>query len=325
MIVCPASMGFVGSLAAGLASDLAERAADVQLKERRPLVLVPRETPLNLIHLRNLTDAHRGGRGRRAGDARLLLEAARRIDDMVNFVVGKVLDVLGVEHDLLQALGRGLSASSILTGSAAQEHNRAVRSVTSQMHHSRSSSRSSREAAMTLAQARKRYPLVPDEILKWAVQNISDPKRPRARSVPSRADAAPAAQVRRLAAPLAGVAAAPQSSRTSGAAGARHAQARAPARTRRDRRRTRRDSSAGPSMSRGGDARIRTGDKGFAGPCLATWPRRRMRAATARFKERRPDARESYPAAVRPSESAMERTTGFEPATPTLARLCSTN
>lgn len=104
MIVCPASMGFVGSIASGLASDLAERAADVMLKERRPLVLVPRETPLNLIHLRNLTTVTEAGA--------VVVPAMpgfyskpKTIDDMVNFVVGKVLDVLGVEHDLLKRWG----------------------------------------------------------------------------------------------------------------------------------------------------------------------------------------------------------------------------
>ncbi|MDO9556228.1 MAG: flavin prenyltransferase UbiX [Coriobacteriia bacterium] len=99
MIVCPASMGFVGSVASGLASDLAERAADVMLKERRQLVFVPRETPLNLIHLRNLTTLAEAGA--------VILPAMpafyprpESLDDMVNFVVGKVLDVLGIEHEL---------------------------------------------------------------------------------------------------------------------------------------------------------------------------------------------------------------------------------
>lgn len=99
MIVCPASMGFIGSVASGLAADLAERAADVMLKERRMLVLVPRETPLNLIHLRNLTGLAEAGA--------VILPAMpafytrpESLDDMVNFVVGKTLDVVGVEHDL---------------------------------------------------------------------------------------------------------------------------------------------------------------------------------------------------------------------------------
>ena len=94
MVVCPASMGFCGSVAAGLAADLAERAADVMLKERRPLVLVPRETPFSLVHLRNLTALAEAGA--------IIVPAIpgfyhrpSSLDDVVDFVVGKVLDQLG--------------------------------------------------------------------------------------------------------------------------------------------------------------------------------------------------------------------------------------
>jgi 4-hydroxy-3-polyprenylbenzoate decarboxylase len=104
MVVCPASMGFCASVAAGMASDLAERAADVQLKERRPLVFVPRETPLNLIHLRNLTILTEAG-AVIVPAMPAFYDKPRTIDDMVNFVVGKTLDVLGVQHDLLRRWG----------------------------------------------------------------------------------------------------------------------------------------------------------------------------------------------------------------------------
>lgn len=104
MVVCPASMGFCGAVASGLASDLAERAADVQLKERRPLVFVPREAPLNLIHLRNLTTLTETG-AIVVPAMPAFYSKPRTIDDLVDFVVGKVLDVLGVEHDLLQRWG----------------------------------------------------------------------------------------------------------------------------------------------------------------------------------------------------------------------------
>ncbi len=104
LVVCPCSMGFVASVANGLASDLPERAADVMLKERRPLVLVPRETPLSLIHLRNLTACAEAGA--------IVVPAMpafyakpESIDDLVSFVVGKVLDVLEVEHSLFKRWG----------------------------------------------------------------------------------------------------------------------------------------------------------------------------------------------------------------------------
>jgi 4-hydroxy-3-polyprenylbenzoate decarboxylase len=104
MVVCPASMGFIGSIAGGLASDLPERAADVMLKERRPLVLVPRETPLSLIHLRNLTSLAEAG-AVIVPAMPAFYHRPSSLDDLVNFVVGKVLDQLGVEHTLFRRWG----------------------------------------------------------------------------------------------------------------------------------------------------------------------------------------------------------------------------
>jgi 4-hydroxy-3-polyprenylbenzoate decarboxylase len=99
MIVVPASMGYCGSLAAGIGSTLSQRAADVQLKERRPLIVVPRETPLSLIHLRNLTTLAEAGA--------TILPASpgfygkpETLDEAVNFVVGKILDQLGIDNAL---------------------------------------------------------------------------------------------------------------------------------------------------------------------------------------------------------------------------------
>jgi 4-hydroxy-3-polyprenylbenzoate decarboxylase len=104
MVVCPASLGFCGSIAAGLASDLPERAADVMLKERRPLVLVPRETPFSLVHLRNLTTlAEAGAIVVPASPA--FYQKPTSIDDLVDFIVGKVLDQLGVPHELFRRWG----------------------------------------------------------------------------------------------------------------------------------------------------------------------------------------------------------------------------
>lgn len=106
MVVAPASMGFVASVAAGLASSLPERVADVMLKERRPLVLVPRETPLSVIHLRNMTTlAEAGAVILPASPA--FYQRPESLDDAVSFVVGKVLDVLGIEHDLFKRWGSG--------------------------------------------------------------------------------------------------------------------------------------------------------------------------------------------------------------------------
>ncbi len=103
-IVCPASMGFCASVAAGTASDLPERAADVMLKERRPLVFVPRETPLSLIHLRNLTALTEAG-AIIVPAMPAFYQRPETLDDAVNFVVGKVLDVVGVDHSLFERWG----------------------------------------------------------------------------------------------------------------------------------------------------------------------------------------------------------------------------
>jgi len=100
MVICPCSMGTLASIAAGTSRSLVERAADVTLKERRPLVLVPRETPLNAIHLENMLRVTRAGA--------VVLPAApgfyhrpRTVAQLVDFVVARVLDHLGVEHALV--------------------------------------------------------------------------------------------------------------------------------------------------------------------------------------------------------------------------------
>src|SRR5216110_3499628 len=96
MIVCPCSMGTLSAIAVGASSSLIERSADVTLKERRPLVLVPRETPLSAIHLENMLRVTRAGA--------VVLPASpgfyhrpTSIDDLVDFVVARVLDHLGVD------------------------------------------------------------------------------------------------------------------------------------------------------------------------------------------------------------------------------------
>jgi 4-hydroxy-3-polyprenylbenzoate decarboxylase len=96
MVVCPCSMGTVSAIAHGSSRSLIERAADVTLKEHRKLILVPRETPLSLVHLRNLVLAAEAGA--------VVIPAApgfyhrpTRVEELVDFVVQRVLDQLGVE------------------------------------------------------------------------------------------------------------------------------------------------------------------------------------------------------------------------------------
>ncbi len=99
MVVCPCSMGTLGAIAHGLADNLIERAADVMLKERRPLVLVPRETPLSAIHLENMLKLARAG-------AVILPPAPgfyahpQSVADLVDFIVARILDQLRVPHEL---------------------------------------------------------------------------------------------------------------------------------------------------------------------------------------------------------------------------------
>lgn len=99
MVVIPCTMSTVSNIAHGTSKNLLERAADVIIKERRQLVIVPRETPLSSIHLKNmLTLSDLGVYIVPAMPA--FYNQPKDIDDMVNFVVGKVLDVLRVEHNL---------------------------------------------------------------------------------------------------------------------------------------------------------------------------------------------------------------------------------
>lgn len=96
MIIIPCSMGTVGKLAAGLSSDLLERSADVQLKESGKLVIVPRETPLSLIHLRNLTTLAEAG-ARIVPAIPAWYHNPQTIEDLVDFVVARALDQFGLD------------------------------------------------------------------------------------------------------------------------------------------------------------------------------------------------------------------------------------
>ena len=104
MVICPCSMGTVAAIAHGMSENLIHRAADVHLKERRKLILVPRETPLQAIGLRNLAICAEAGA--------VILPAMpafytrpRHLQDCIDFIVGRICDQLGVEHSLLKRWG----------------------------------------------------------------------------------------------------------------------------------------------------------------------------------------------------------------------------
>jgi 4-hydroxy-3-polyprenylbenzoate decarboxylase len=104
-VICPCSMATAGTIAAGAMANLVHRAASVALKEERKLILVPRETPLSTIHLENLL------RLRRAGATVLFAapgfyNSPQTIDDLIEFVVGRCLDQLGIEHKLTRRWGQ---------------------------------------------------------------------------------------------------------------------------------------------------------------------------------------------------------------------------
>ena len=101
MAVCPSSMGTLARIAAGTAENLVTRAADVCLKERRPLVLVPRETPFSQLHLENMLKLARAG-ATILPAAPGFYHAPRTVDDLVRFVVARAMEQLGVEQELVE-------------------------------------------------------------------------------------------------------------------------------------------------------------------------------------------------------------------------------
>ncbi|MDZ4200572.1 MAG: flavin prenyltransferase UbiX [Gallionella sp.] len=104
MVVCPCTMGTLGKIAGGISDDLIARAADVMLKERRQLILVPRETPLSTIHLENMLKLAHAGAIILPPNPGFYLHP-QSVQELVDFVVARILDHLGVPQSLARAWG----------------------------------------------------------------------------------------------------------------------------------------------------------------------------------------------------------------------------
>ncbi len=104
MVICPASMGVLGRIAGGMSDDLITRAADVMLKERRPLIFVPRETPYNLIHIRNMETLTLAG-AVICPASPSFYSLPRTTDDLVDTVVDRILSLAGFDTDHFRWMG----------------------------------------------------------------------------------------------------------------------------------------------------------------------------------------------------------------------------
>lgn len=106
MVICPCTMGTLGKIASGTSDDLIARAADVMLKERRTLILVPRETPFSAIHLENMLKLSHAGAVILPPNSGFY-HHPQSVQDIVDFVVARILDHLGVAHELVKKWGEG--------------------------------------------------------------------------------------------------------------------------------------------------------------------------------------------------------------------------
>lgn len=107
MVVCPCSMGSLSSIATGASANLLERAADVILKERKKLILVPRETPFSEIHLENMLKLTRMGAVMLAANPGFY-NKPRKIEDLIDFMAARVLDHLDIQQQLQPGWGKSL-------------------------------------------------------------------------------------------------------------------------------------------------------------------------------------------------------------------------
>lgn len=104
MVICPCTAGTLGAIASGLSDNLIHRAADVALKERKPLLIVYRETPYSAIHLENMLKLTRAGAVIMPSNPGFYTRP-KTLEDIVDFMVGKILDQLGVQHTLVPRWG----------------------------------------------------------------------------------------------------------------------------------------------------------------------------------------------------------------------------
>jgi len=112
MVVCPCTTGSLASIANGICDDLIDRAADVMLKERRPLILVLRETPLSTIHIENMLKLSKAGAVILPANPGFYYQP-KEVSELVDFIVARILDHLNIKHDLIKPWGEDVVSGEI--------------------------------------------------------------------------------------------------------------------------------------------------------------------------------------------------------------------